>query len=89
VNEPFEGSEGYSWYCIPQTVCVEEYMIQVTRCLSVTRLLSTCFTDPGFYTCSQFYSYAVILIPEQSVENDPGKKSLPPLLCQDGCLLLF
>ena len=36
MNEPSEVPEGYSWYCIPQTVSVEEGMNQVQRRLSST-----------------------------------------------------
>jgi len=36
VNEPSEVSECHSWYCVPQTVSVEEWMNQVQRHLSLT-----------------------------------------------------
>ena len=75
MNEPSEVPEGYSWYCIPQTVSVEEGMNQVQRRLSSTAcwLLALLIQVS---THSQFYSLAVI--PEQSVENGPGKRKSVP-----------
>jgi len=59
-----------------------------SKALEFNRLLATCFTDPGFYTCSQFYLFAVIH--EQTVENWSRKKKVFHLCSSKmGAVLFF
>lgn len=74
VNEPFEGSEGYSWYCICQTVEARMYDSGF-RCLwKCNKLLATCFTDPGFYiflNCMDTWTIHRLQSLKRSAENPP------------------